>query len=435
MVRAAAFGESSGTRSAGRRRCPWLRSAAILGALAVLIGSALTAGPGGDAVADEPCTLARTGIHHSLGVDSWDESYRRPDGTVTAVMLFLSFPDADPVADPGDLAAEYFPATSEFFHRASYGAVRLEPHVVPRWARMPGTSRSYGISRDWDPRLRSAYLRDALAAVGPLVDAGAHDIVYLVADPDAPGVDSDATKVVNFERPVEVGGAEISRLVTVFERRSPDRNVLAHETGHLFDLPDLYNRPEGDIGDWDTHVGDWDVMGSQFGLAPELLGWHKWKLGWLGPEVIDCVRGAGTSRHTLEPLGAPLDREYPAGDTRMAVVPLGTHEALVAEARTRTGNDATACTEGVLLYRVRSDVASGEGPVEVLDGHPGPGACHGSSVHPRLADAPLGAGEGFHLVDEGVRVEVGDRTASGGWHLKIVIDPPGRTPAGPEHRD
>ena len=61
----------------------------------------------------------------------------------------------------------------------------------------------------------------------------------------------------------------------------PDRNVLAHETGHVFDLPDLYHRPTDGKGDWDTYVGDWDVMGSQFGLAPDLFGWHKWKLGWL----------------------------------------------------------------------------------------------------------------------------------------------------------
>ncbi|NEE53637.1 peptidase M6, partial [Streptomyces sp. SID8455] len=68
------------------------------------------------------------------------------------------------------------------------------------------------------------------------VDFSAYDIVYLVADPDAPGVDSDATKVVNFERPLRADSTDIRRVVTVFEQHPPDRNVLAHETGHVFDL-------------------------------------------------------------------------------------------------------------------------------------------------------------------------------------------------------
>lgn len=92
--------------------------------------------------------------------------------------------------------------------------------------------------------------------------------MYFVADPDAPGVDSDATKVVNLDVPLHADGTDIRRVVTVFEKHPPDRLVLAHETGHVFDLPDLYHRPMDGKGDWDTYVGDWDLMGSQFGLAP-----------------------------------------------------------------------------------------------------------------------------------------------------------------------
>jgi M6 family metalloprotease-like protein len=392
----------------------------VLVALAAMIATSMTAGPGYDALADEPCTLPRHSVHHSLGLDSWNGDYPRPDAGLSAVMLFLSFPGVTPRATPKAIAADYFPATTDFFLRASYGGFRLSVEVGEDWVEMPRPAASYEIKRDWEPRLRSSYLRDAVETLASRVDFGAYDVVYLVADPDAPGVNSDATKVVNFDRPLQVGDSEIRRIVTIFESRPPDRNVLAHETGHVFDLPDLYNRPEAGNGDWDTHVGDWDVMGSQFGLAPEPFGWHKWKLGWLGPAYVTCVRSESVSVHALQPLAAPLDPAGPKDDTRLVVVRTGADEALVLEARTSAGNDAATCTEGVLLYRVRSDVASADGPIQVVDGHPGTAACHGRSVQPELADAPLGSGESYWLAEENIRVVVGGRTAAGGWHLKIV---------------
>ncbi|MGP3970217.1 M6 family metalloprotease domain-containing protein [Streptomyces sp. 6N223] len=397
------------------------RSATVATTLAALLGASVTAGPVGDALVGVPCGLPRAAIHHSEGVDSWNAEYTQPVGRVETVMVFLSFPDSRPRSSPAAIAADYFPATSDFFRAASYGRLDLGVHVVPEWVRMPAASTAYGIQRDWEPELRSAYLRDAVEALEGQVELGEYDIVYLVADPDAPGVDSDATKVVNFDQPLAVGGTEIRRMVTVFEHRPPDRNVLAHETGHVFDLPDLYRRPADDLGDWDTRVGDWDLMGSQFGLSPEPFAWHKWKLGWLDAEHVDCVASPGITHHTLQPLTAPLDAVHPQADTRLAVVRTGPTEALVAEARTPEGNDASACKGGVLLYRVRSDVASAEGPVSVLDGHPASSACHGGSVHPRLADAPLRSGESYHDAPSGVRVEVGARTATGGWDVKIEV--------------
>lgn len=410
-----------GERAANRSRSPvYRRTGAVLAAVAALTATSMMPVPVHDASAGEPCSLPRHAVHHSLGLDTWNEEYPRPDGDLTSVMLFLSFPDATPEATPEEIAADYFPATTDFFLRASYGQFRLEAEIAEAWVEMPQASAAYGIQRDWESEHRSSYLEDAMQVLAPLVDFAAYDVIYLVADPDAPGVNSDATKVVNFREPIQVQDAEIRRIVTVFESRPPDRNVLAHETGHVFDLPDLYNRPDSGSGDWDTHVGDWDMMGSQFGLAPEPFGWHKWKLGWLGPEYIDCApEGPGTSRHTLEPLAAPLDPTGPEGDARVVVLRTGPNEALVLEARTATGNDEAVCTEGVLVYRVRSDVPSAEGPIEVLDGSPGTGDCHGRSVQPGLADAPLGSGESLWLADENIRIEVGDRTPGGGWHLDV----------------
>ncbi|WP_435849815.1 M6 family metalloprotease domain-containing protein [Streptomyces pristinaespiralis] len=417
-------GQQSPEGTPGRVERVRLRSAAA--ALTSLMAFAATSLVAGPAVADTvggPCALPRTAAHHSLGLDTWNAAYTKPATGLDAVMIFLSFPDTEPLNAPHELAADHFPATSDFFRRASYGKFSLRAEPLNEWLRMPRPSVAYGIQRDWDPEKRAAYLRDAIDVADREVDFSEYDIVYLVADPDAPGVDSDATKVVNFDRPLSADGTDIRRVVTVFERHPPDRNVLAHETGHVFDLPDLYHRPVDGNGDWDTHVGDWDVMGSQFGLAPDLFGWHKWKLGWLGRQEVRCVsaeRGGGMV--TLEPVAAAPIGGGSIG-TRLAVVRTGPDSALAIEARGATGNDSYTCTEGILLYRVRAETASGAGPVEVVDTHPQTEACWEESVYPPLADAPLGVGETFTMPGPPggrARVEVAERTRSGAWTVKIT---------------
>jgi M6 family metalloprotease-like protein len=356
-------------------------------------------------------------------VSTWNTAYPRPARSLDAVMVFLSFPDARPLTSPAELTADHFPATTRFFERASYGRFTLRPHPLRHWIRMPHPSTAYAIQRDWSAKDRAAYLRDALAASDGQVDFSRYDVVYFVADPDAPGVDSDATKVVNLDVPLRADGTDIRRVVTVFEKHPPDRLVLAHETGHVFDLPDLYHRPMDGKGDWDTYVGDWDLMGSQFGLAPDLFAWHKWKMGWLEGRQVACVRGPRPARLTLEPLEAGPGNAGifgPGRGTKLAVVRTGTDSALAFEARGAVGNDAAVCRQGVLVYRVHSGAASGGGPVQVIDAHPRTEACWENSVYPPLADAPVGVGESFTVPGDGARVKVTGRTASGAWNVEIT---------------
>ncbi|GAA3838949.1 M6 family metalloprotease domain-containing protein [Streptomyces chiangmaiensis] len=431
------------------------RTAAMATSMAALVATSLITGPSLVGLPTAPCELPRSMAHHSEGVDTWNADYAHPTRPLDAVLVFLSFPDSTPVTTPNELTSDYFPETNRFFERASYGRFSVRPHPVGHWIGMPRPAARYAIGRDWDPEHRAAYLHDALAVADKEVDFSQYDIVYLVADPDAPGVDSDATKVVNLDTPLRADGTDIRRMVTIFEKHPPDRLVLAHETGHVFDLPDLYHRPTDGKGDWDTYVGDWDLMGSQFGLAPDLFAWHKWKLGWLDPRQVVCVRGAVT-RLTLEPLGAgptgvpqvpvhagtewdsgttgaagsPGER-YPGrgveafgsgNGTKLAVVRTGTDSVLAIEARGALGNDTTVCLPGVLVYRVHSETESGSGPIEVLDAHPRSEACQGNSVYPALADAPVSVGESFTVAAGAVKVgvEVEDRTATGAWTVKIT---------------
>ncbi|MFD5349348.1 peptidase M6, partial [Streptomyces anulatus] len=229
-------------RGPGGAERPPLRSlAAAATSLLALAATSLVAGPAAGAPRGAaPPAQPRRAPAHARGANTWNTAYPRPDQGLDAVMIFLSFPDSEPTLTPETLTADHFPATTRFFERASYGRFTLRPHPQRAWTQMPRDSTWYGIERDWNAERRTAYLRDAIDAADPEVDFSRYDVVYLVADPDAPGVDSDATKVVNFDRPLRADDSDIRRVVTVFEQHPPDRNVLAHETGHVFDLADLY---------------------------------------------------------------------------------------------------------------------------------------------------------------------------------------------------
>lgn len=193
--------------------------AAVFTTLSALVANSLVSGPSvAEPFSAAPCALTRTAAHHSEGVDTWNAAYPRPTRTLDAVMVFLSFPDRAPMTSPAELAADHFPATSRFFRQASYGRFTLNARPLKHWIRMPKPSTAYAIQRDWKAESRAAYLHDALAVADPHVDFSRYDVVYFVADPDAPGVDSDATKVVNLDTPLHADGTDIRRVVTVFEQ-------------------------------------------------------------------------------------------------------------------------------------------------------------------------------------------------------------------------
>lgn len=373
----------------------------VLAVMAAVTWSLSTAVPAAPVEPMGPCALDRTRAHHSEGLTSWNDAYARPIGRVDAAMVFLAFPDAVPAYPTAELAADHVPDTRRFFSAASYGRFDFNLVPIPGYFPMPGPSTSYGIQRDWAPEDRRRYLEDAVAAADPAVDFGRYEVVFFVADPEAPGVDPDATKIVNLGSPIGADGERLAHIGTIFEAHPPDRYVFAHESAHTFDLPDLYKRPGDDDvgGDWNTEVGDWDLMGDQKGLAPDPFAWHKWKFGWLAPEQVGCLAGSGTLRRTLTPVEVP-------GGRKLLVVRTGRHSAYAVEVRGRYGNDSEVCREGVLVYRVRADVRSGDGPIRVVDANPAGSACEGEAVSPRLADAPFGVGEEFRDPETGTLISV-----------------------------
>ena len=211
-------------------------------------------------------------------------------------------------------------------------------------------------------------MADAMTLADPSVDFSLYDVIYVVASKGAQ-VDGVAFIASNEQDGITLDGKNHRFGVTIGQRDGrepvvyPDLGspVLVHETAHLWGLPDLYNN----VSPFFDDAGAWDLMSQPEPMTPDLLAWHKWKLGWLDDAQVSCQVGAGELNVTLSPVGAP-------GGTKLAIVRTGPSTVLTIEVRQPVGLDADLCDSGVLITKVDTSVITGADPgaVDVQSAQP-----------------------------------------------------------------
>jgi M6 family metalloprotease-like protein len=354
-----------------------------------------------------PCMISGSpSVQMSEGVPT-PGGYSRSTGTVRALTLMVDFSDARGQGRARDRFREFFPQTRDWFRTSSYGRLDYRAETpIPGWLRMPKPFAEYGIERGapFDPGYREL-VQDIVAAADPKVDFRRYDFLNVLVTPNAGPSALDTVLSVTFagntEAPV-ADGVPVANASFVYSRQDDgsgtyDRTgyrVLPHENGHVFGLPDLYTQEGGGA------VGHWDIMSEDWGANNDLLGWHKWKLGWLDADQVRCATAPGTSEYRLTPLSR-------TGGPKLVFVPLDGRTGYAVELRTRGGNDEAVCRPGVLIYKVDADVDTGQGPVRVFDSARDSGGCTRSpNVHAELSDAPFRPGENFKDPQRGIRITV-----------------------------
>lgn len=102
-------------------------------------------------------------------------------------------------------------------------------------------------------------------------------------------------------------------------------------------------------------------------------------------------------------------------------MPLSAESGYAVEVRTQAGNDRAVCRPGVLIYKVRSDVDTGLGPVSVADSTKGSRGCTRSpNVQAELSDAPFQPGQTFTDAADGIRISVVDKDSKGNYRVRIT---------------
>ncbi|MDX3803190.1 M6 family metalloprotease domain-containing protein [Streptomyces sp. AK04-3B] len=426
-------------RDLRRRRIRTRRAAALASVTVLTLALSSSAGsghldpdPGSTTAGAGPLTVAPTAalapcmitgsasVQMSEGVPTAG-GYSRSTGVVRALTLMIDFSDAPGRGSALSRYREFFPQTEQWFRTASYGRLDYRAQTpVRHWLRMPKSFHAYGIERGapFEPGYREL-VQDIVGAADPAVDFRDYDLLNVLITPNAGPSALDTVLSVTFagnaEAPV-ADGVSVANASFVYSRQddgsgSYDRTgyrVLPHENGHVFGLPDLYTQEGGGA------VGHWDIMSEDWGANNDLLGWHKWKLGWLDASQIACAATPGTTEYPLTPLAR-------AGGPKLVFVPLSDRTGYAVEMRARGGNDEAVCRSGVLIYKVDADVDTGMGPVTVYDSRPDSGGCTRSpNVHAELSDAPFAPGQTFKDPKRGIRISVAETDSEDGYRVRVT---------------
>ncbi|MFI9160217.1 M6 family metalloprotease domain-containing protein [Kitasatospora aureofaciens] len=320
--------------------------------------------------------------------------FQQPFGTKHVLMLFVDFPDA-PAAGPLDDYYRALAPAQEWMEQDSYGRVRLDIDPLKRWITMPQASATYGFQRGITFEQQELYVKQAVQAAAPYVDFSKYDMLYIVPTKSASAISFSPTYLYDpTTAGIAVNGTRIKWAITFGQDMYHwGYKVADHETSHTFGLPDLYAFTGADVH---RYVGGWDLMGNIAGPAPQHIGWERWKFGWIDDRQVACLAAAGSRTVRLKAVERP-------GGTKIAVVRTGGTTAYVAESRRAVGADDTACSTGVLIYKVDTSTQTGYGPVQVVNGNPGATAPAGCAALDMAAYQP---GQSFTDPATGVRIDV-----------------------------
>ena len=319
------------------------------------------------------------------------------------VLLSLPHNVAKPPYRADDLQRELFGAwpsgtMTDYYREVSYGAFTVTGSVLP-WARLPLDDGAYeGADPAPDERCNALcpggqmvrFVEDSIAAQDDAVDFRRYDNDGADGLPDSGDDDGyvDFVALVHPEtggecgnrniwshrfsltdwgvgpyetndvgksgKPIRIDDYVVMPGLSCDGRTMIEIGVFAHEFGHAFGLPDLYDA-NGRSGGFSEGIGNWGLMGAGSwggdGVTPSrpthMSAWEKEFLGWVSPQTVRSDRLA---------VGFGPVEKVP----QVLRIPISDEEYYLVEYRSRTGFDDSLRGSGLLVWKVNATtVANG----------------------------------------------------------------------------
>lgn len=284
-------------------------------------------------------------------------------GTIRALIVPVDFADVPGTDRPETAFFEMANLTDVFYRKMSGNLVSFSFEVLPNYVRMPFSSTFHNLGA-WNGGDPNAYYKAAIRQADPLVDYSKFDVVYGLSPRTIPAssiaygpafpmkVSTDDGYVMNGT----ISGADAYQAFP-----GAGWKWMAHETGHLFGLHDLYT-----IDPQPPTYGSWDIMSLNWSTkAIELNSWNRFIMDWLPASAYRCL-SSSQAKSLAEPTSLiPMGSD--STGTKAIFVPLSTTEILVIEHRATAGLDSIPEQEaGVLVYTVNMTIPSIKGGWKVV---------------------------------------------------------------------
>jgi len=379
-----------------RKRSVWLRRRAGI-KIAVMVLSALTSQgiapsnampPHPDLLAKIdrgeialPLPLARRQSLLDAGIDRPDAVPRFGAAGAAAdsfrtLAILVEYTDQPGSVDPSEFDTLLYQAGTgsvrDYYSEISYGQLDMITVHLPSatgWQAMPENksyyaNNEYGLGTGSYPNNAKKLVEDAIAAADSLVDFSLYDndgngrLDALMIIHTGPGAEFTGNKNDIWSHkwsitPQTRDGILVSSYAMMPEYWSKPGDitigVFAHELGHVFGLPDLYDTDGSSkgIGRWSLMaVGSWN--GSLGNSPAHIDAWCRMQLGFLSPVTPSSSA-----------FGAPIPRiEDHATAYRLWDGGAPSAEYFLVENRQKVGFDAALPGSGLLIWHIDENVSS-----------------------------------------------------------------------------
>ncbi len=314
-------------------------------------------------------------------------------GHKKAIMVYVDFPNQPQTIDTKERQAKILDGDTFYniFAKQSYGKFTIDIDHVHGWRRMPKPSTQYNS----DETLPHRDLYIEILALYPEINFLEYD--YIMANMNGHG---NVAFGARDDEAIPYRGQKINVALNIVDQ---DPYTLAHETGHLMGLPDLYTY--GDLTPKHP-TGPWDIM--SIDGATGFLGWHRHKFGWLDDDRKTYLT-QGTHNLTLAPLNEDRGLSMIAVPTDNPTKPSKVFVIEVAQPLSFKP-DKLPRPAGVLIYSVDAKLPTGENPVVVY-------AAPGKT----LIHAAYHEGETFDAEDAPMTVNVLKKNDNGSYRIQVDV--------------
>ena len=297
-------------------------------------------------------------IRDATSGSSGSSGFPRPDsgrsgfGQLEVLVIPVNFTDLTFGATDAKAIETAYAKVNSFYSAMSYGKAAVKMTLAPSsaWVDTGGTIEQNGLTNtppQWDGshfyrRVIELYSQNNVIAGYDVVDVVS---AYTTKFGLGQGLSSGSSRYGtgrSFSGSQILGGA------------NQNWGTFAHELGHSWlRFEDLYLFSGG------TPLGQWDVMSAS---DSEFSGWSRFLAGWIEPNWVRCATPRTPTRHYLSALNADKSDDKP----RMLVLPLNSQSAIIAELRPPTVWQTNIKSPTLIVYRVDTGIAHGNGPIVLI---------------------------------------------------------------------